>query len=662
MNAPFRFTQTFTVLLGLMAFSLQAATITVNFVGDTAADDSHCTLREAITAANTNATSGPSAGECAAGSALGMDTIAFNVGGGGAQTINLVSLLPTITSRVNIDGTTQPSYAPGTGMIRVDGNVLSLVLNLDSGSASSTVKGLMLTGAQKEINATTDFNTFQGNYIGTDGSTGGVNIDTGLSISGSNTLIGGTTAGMGNLISGAYNFNLRIDGNSNVVQGNIIGTDATGTTSLFPGGTNIFVYGASNTIGGTTPGAGNLISGNTYGILFGLGATANTVQGNKIGTNLAGSATVAGSGTGIYIFSTPGNVIGGSAIGAGNLISGNTAYGIYIEGNASIGTVIQGNYIGTNAAGAAAIPNGKGIWLTNAMGTVVGGASSGEGNVVSGNTIEGILVDGVNAIPNTVQGNKIGTNAAGTAALANSVGLRISSGNNTIGGSSAGTGNLISGNTQRGVSLDGGALALGNVLRGNFIGTNAAGSSAIPNGDGIFIGNAPNTVIGGTAAGQGNLVSGNTTFGIQIGNSTGHVITANNIGANATGTGALPNGAAGIYLTLSASVQVNQNLIANHNGTGDFGIYLDSSAIFAASSDNNCIINNDAGVQNDTGTSTTFANNWWGHSSGPSGAGAGSGDSVSANVVFTPWLTVTPACPGVLNEVFFKNGFEAVVP
>jgi hypothetical protein len=67
-------------------------------------------------------------------------------------------------------------------------------------------------------------------------------------------------------------------------------------------------------------------------------------------------------------------------------------------------------------------------------------------------------------------------------------------------------------------------------------------------------------------------------------------------------------------------------------------------------------------VQNDTGSSTTFANNWWGHTSGPAGAGAGSGDSVSSDVVFTPWLTVTPACPGVLNEVFFKNGFEALVP
>ncbi|MSQ99456.1 MAG: hypothetical protein EXR85_09220 [Xanthomonadales bacterium] len=158
------------------------------------------------------------------------------------------------------------------------------------------------------------------------------------------------------------------------------------------------------------------------------------------------------------------------------------------------------------------------------------------------------------------------------------------------------------------------------------------------------------------------MVSGNSTFGIQIGNSTGHMVTGNNIGANAAGTGALPNGTAGIYLTTSASAQFNQNLIANHDGTGDFGIYLDSSAAFAASSDNNCIVNNDAGVQNDTGTSTTFANNWWGHTSGPSGAGAGSGDSVSSNVVFTPWLPVTPACPGVLTEVFFTNGFEAVVP
>ncbi|MSQ99457.1 MAG: CSLREA domain-containing protein [Xanthomonadales bacterium] len=500
MRTPFRFTKTFTLLLGTMAFTLQAASITVNSVVDTAANDGVCTLREAITAANTNDTSGASAGECAAGNAFGMDTIAFNVGGGGAQTINLGSLLPIITSRVNIDGTTQPSYAPGTGMIRVDaGTLYTSVLELGTGSTSSIVKGMMITrGAHYGIFASSDSNNFQGNYIGTNGSSA-LASENGLALHGSNNVVGGTTDGAGNLIAGAWSSDVFLALGGNLVQGNIIGTDITGTTSMAVGGTGVFIYGTNNVIGGTVAGAGNLISGNGYNMVFGAGAKSNTVQGNKIGTNLAGSAAVTGSGTGILI-GAEGNVIGGSASGAGNLISGNAACGIWDDRNGAISTMIQGNYIGTNLAGTAAIPNGKGIWLTATRGTVVGGASSGEGNVVSGNTIEGIWANGPNSTPNIMQGNRIGTNAAGTSALPNNIGLRINDGNNTIGGSSAGAGNLISGNTERGVSLSDGVS--GTVLRGNFIGTNAAGSSAIPNGYGVLIDNAPSTTIGGGRPGK----------------------------------------------------------------------------------------------------------------------------------------------------------------
>ncbi|MDL2718860.1 MAG: CSLREA domain-containing protein, partial [Acidobacteriota bacterium] len=69
----------------LVPAAARAATITVNSTADTSANDGVCTLREAITAANTNTASGAAAGECAAGAA-GLDTIAFAIPGAGLQT------------------------------------------------------------------------------------------------------------------------------------------------------------------------------------------------------------------------------------------------------------------------------------------------------------------------------------------------------------------------------------------------------------------------------------------------------------------------------------------------------------------------------------------------------------------------------------------------
>src|SRR5436309_2502805 len=97
-----------TFLAGLaliISVPASAAVITVTGIGDTVANDGICTLREAITAANTHAATGG----CAAGD-FGIDTITFNIGGGGAQTINLTSNLPLVTELVEIDASTQPGF------------------------------------------------------------------------------------------------------------------------------------------------------------------------------------------------------------------------------------------------------------------------------------------------------------------------------------------------------------------------------------------------------------------------------------------------------------------------------------------------------------------------------------------------------------------------
>ena len=633
-------------VLGAAAFprSALAATILVNDTGDDAVNDGTCTLREAIAAANNNFASGAAVGECAAGSAIGTDQIDFNVGGGGAQTILVGSPLPDISSRMLINGPSQPSYA-GVPLIRVDGNhLITTGFNLTAGSSFSTIKGLMIVRFNYGIYAVTDNLTFQGNYIGTDGANA-LGGNYGIVLEGENNQIGGTGTNEGNVLTGTNQANLFLSlSDGNTVQGNIIGTDSAGSTSLSTG-VGIRIVASNNVIGGTAAGAGNLISGNVTGISQ-FNGSGTTIQGNKIGTNLAGTAAVSGSQYGVAITSADNITIGGSAAGAGNLISGNTVAGIYVLNNDSNGSVVKGNLIGTNAAGTSAIANAIGIRLEFADTTTIGGSALGEGNVVAGNTSQGLYLNG--ATGSIIQGNYVGTD--GSAARPNGgAGIDINAGGtNTVGGGATGEGNLISGNTGNGITVHGGAF--GSVIRGNYIGTDAAGKSPMANANGILVDNGPNTTVGGSAAGQGNLISGNISLGVVLGGSTGHVVTGNTIGADKTGMAALQNGTAGLYLTLNASAQVNRNLIAYHSGTG---VYLDSGASFAASSTDNCILDNSAGVNNTTGISTTFTNNWWGDASGPSGAGGGTGDSVSADVVFNPWLTGVPAAcaPAVVSIV-----------
>src|SRR5262249_23105653 len=152
-------------------------------------------------------------------------------------------------------------------------------------------------------------------------------------------------------------------------QGNRIGTDVTGTESL---ANSIGVFGEQalfNTVGqfygffgGTGPGAANLISGNTNAGLYLIGGSNNTVQGNLIGTDVTGTRALGngrfnGTYGGLYLYQEHNAVIGGTAPGAGNVISGNGLDGLALGQNGitldqfTTGTVIQGNYIGTDVTG-----------------------------------------------------------------------------------------------------------------------------------------------------------------------------------------------------------------------------------------------------------------------------------------------------------------------
>src|SRR5438105_928762 len=227
--------------------------------------------------------------------------------------------------------------------------------------------------------------------------------------------------------------------------------------------------------------------------------------------------------------------IGDTAPGAGNLISGNSFQGISLFGNIN-GINVQGNLIGTDVTSNAKLGNVIGIQLsTLSTGTTIGGTSAAARNVISGNSMDGILIS-TSSSNNQIQGNFVGTNVSGTVALANGGnGVTISSGsNNVIGGTSVGVGNIISGNTGSGVAVSGGS---GTSIIGNVIGLNAAGTASVGNAVAGVIITGGSATVGGTAAGSRNVISGNTgssgfASGINISGGAGSQVLGDFIGTN----------------------------------------------------------------------------------------------------------------------------------
>ncbi len=198
--------------------------------------------------------------------------------------------------------------------------------------------------------------------------------------------------------------------------------------------------------------------------------------------------------------------------------------------NSSNGNVIQGNYIGTVSNGLAANPNEMGIQIFGSNNNLIGGNSPSERNLISGNSRQGIWATSGGLLNNQIRGNYIGTNAAGTSPIPNNQGILISNIGNSI------TGNLISGNTLEGISLVASNGATNstnqNQIQGNLIGTKADGSTALPNGVGISVRRSSN-IIGGVLAGEANTIAFNTHRGI-IGQtaSVNNTIRGNSIHSN----------------------------------------------------------------------------------------------------------------------------------
>ena len=313
----------------------------------------------------------------------------------------------------------------------------------------------------------------------------------------------------------------------NIIAGNYIGIRADGTAlsannANFDG---ISVNNApGNTIGGIVAGTRNVISGNNNGInLLGSNTVGNVIVGNYIGTDASGSVKIPNH-TGVIATALNGgfsvsNVIGGSVHGAGNVISGNVTVGVYINGSA--GNTVQGNFIGTDATGLLALGNGAsgtgGGLSVSGSGNIIGGGVPGAGNVISGNPSDGLDISVASlsdfSINNLVQGNWIGVGADGTTPLGNGLigsggrGLAVLGANsNLIGGFTAGSGNVVAYN-----GLDGVWLA------GTFGYSGLFGSNNIVAGNTIYSNGAVVVWLGGKAAGVtlmgANLISSNSIFG-----------------------------------------------------------------------------------------------------------------------------------------------------
>lgn len=481
---------------------------------------------------------------------------------------------------INRAGQIGSNGGPATVIISGAENVVRN--SLVSGNNEVVSSGVWITGATARLNR------LEGNYIGTDfrGETAVPNSNCGIVIDRGATenIIGGSySLGLGNLISGNIGGGVVIAGTpiqptaNNQVQGNLIGTDRTGTAALANGAGGggefnsrhgVFILDSSNNqIGGAVGSLGNVISGNNQdGIkiersidLENAVANGNQIQGNYIGTDYTGLQTLANGRYGIFLNGAGSqqspSVVGGTVTikgsAPGNIVSGNGNYGIYILGQETAGTHnrIQGNLIGVDALGNLARGNGGGgVLLENTSNNLVGGLQPNMGNVISGNnslqfgTGAGVFIK--LGETNSVQNNFIGTNLAGTAQIrnfGNGVTIRESE-NNWIG--TPGAGNLISGNQGSLPEGNGVHIFAGqhNWVQANLIGTNVTGNAMIGNANnGVSIENqSTGNVIGGINLGEENIIGGNQGYGVSIIGTAGNLVDGNFIGRNAAGD-PLPN-------------------------------------------------------------------------------------------------------------------------
>jgi titin len=539
------------------------------------------------------------------------------------------------TSRIpNLDDGVRIVGAPNTIVGQPgEGNVISGNGTVLNGFVNRFADAIDVSGA------TASGTSIRANLIGLDAAgtspiyntTGGIRI-----VDAPNTLVGGTAAGARNVVGddGTINYHaahcVLVQGagaTGTVIQGNYLGTDVTGALDRGCRGAGVYLENAHGVqIGGTASAARNVISGNNdYGGIWSAnGSSGAVIQGNFIGTDATGMLPLGNNPSGITLRGGGGNTIGGTAPGAGNVISANAQRGIEIAETPASGAVIQGNLIGTDALGTGDLGNGVyGIFILRAQNTLIGGATPAARNVISGNNSDGIYVAGGtvgNSCGGTViQGNYVGTDATGTAPLGNAMGVHMDYVTDTTI-----AGNVLSASTAgHGVwHYSYGFTTSGVVIQGNRIGTNAAGTAPLGNnGEGIL------ASISGTASILGNVVGGNALNGINV-NQGSFTIRGNSIGTDATGTVNLRNTWSGLYLTSPAACTVGGtgagegNVIAFNSrtdgGTNWAGIQVQGNAAGQTIRGNRIFSNTGLGIDLHF-TGAAFPNDHCDPDTGPNG-------------------------------------------
>jgi uncharacterized repeat protein (TIGR01451 family) len=304
----------------------------------------------------------------------------------------------------------------------------------------------------------------------------------GLSVSAANCVIRG-------LVINSFDGNgVEMTSSSNThVEGNFLGTNASGTGGKANSEAGVaLISGNDNVVGGTTASARNVVSGNSsHGVVILGSATGNKVQSNYIGTDKTGAVSIGNGGDGISLVSGNASVTN-SMIGsptAGNVISGNAGFGVQFFGIGT-GNLIQANLIGTDATGLIDVGNNSGgVAISDAAGNTVGGTVAGEGNVISGNGVNGVRINTVTAINNRVQGNLIGTASNGISPLPNdSDGISVlnSASSTSIGAASGSGGNTIAFNGRNGVLIETGTA--NSILSNSIFSNSALGIDLAPAG------------------------------------------------------------------------------------------------------------------------------------------------------------------------------------
>jgi parallel beta-helix repeat protein len=482
---------------------LEARLLLATYTVTNTSNDGAGSLRQAIVSANNSA---------------GADTVRFNIPSqpGGNYTIPLTTGLPSITEQVDIDGTTQPGYAAGRPVVQVLGPAAANTQTGFSfnGAPNSRTRGLTVSrwGGNGILISNSPGTVIESNWIGLSadgtaalGNKTGVNVSPGAG----GVRIGGNTAAQRNVISGNNDGGLSsggilLAGDDNVVVGNYVGTNPAGAVAL-PNGFGVSVSGSRNRIGGTAAGAGNLLSGNTVaGVrITGSSATDNFVQGNLIGTNAAGTAPLRNV-KGVEVTAVRANTVGGDTAAARNVISGNN-YGVFIAGG--MNTLVRNNYVGLAPDGRTPVANDFGVYLNEwrpIQSNPVGNNRIVD-NVVSGNVYGVQLLD---AHGNFVQRNTIGLNSSRTVAVPNTA---------LNGAGSSGVGVIISLTSSRNL-IGGPSRADGNVIAGN-------------EGNGVMAGtaSADNTVqnnhIGYAPGGFGPpVVFGNGFNGVMVAGTNNRIL------------------------------------------------------------------------------------------------------------------------------------------